>query len=203
MIVQECRSLSRKSYETIRKVARVLGLLVSTFSALEYGPLHYREIEKEKILALKTSKGEFDCKMLVTESMKIDLLWWISNLASQKRCIVHRNPQIVITSDASLSGWGEVNENEKFGGRWSESEAENHINVLEMMAVWLALRSVCREHRSKHVQIRCDNTCSVSYLNAMGGVKSDKCNNLAKQIWSWCIHCRTRFMDISHSCSRI
>ncbi|MEW8548334.1 MAG: reverse transcriptase domain-containing protein [Candidatus Thiodiazotropha sp.] len=197
LIVQECLSLSRKSYETIRKVARVIGLLISTFSAVEYGPLHYREIEKEKIQALKMSKGDFDCKMQVSESMKIDLIWWINNLASQKRYIDHGNPQIVITTDASHSGWGGVYEKEKFGGRWSDSEAENHINVLEMLAVWLALKSVCRDHRNKHVQIRCDNTCSVSYLNSMGGIKSVKCNSLAKQIWSWCIE-RDLWLSATH-----
>ena len=40
------------------------------------------------------------------------------------------------------------------------------------MAVWLALKSVCKEHRSKYIQVRCDNSCSVAYLNVMGGVKS-------------------------------
>ena len=129
LIVQECLSLSKKSYETIRKVAIVLGLLVSTFSAVEYGRLHYRDIEKEKIQALRMSNGDFDSKMLVTDSMKVDLLWWVNNLASQKRKITHRSADIVITSDASLNGWGAVYECEKFGGRWSNSEAENHINV--------------------------------------------------------------------------
>ena len=197
LIVQECLSLSKKSYETIRKVARVLGLLVSTFSAVEYGRLHYRDIEKEKIQALRMSNGDFDSKMLVTDSMKVDLLWWVNNLASQKRNITHGNADIVITSDASLSGWGAVYEGEKFGGRWSNSEAENHINVLEMMAVWLAIRSVCKEQRSKHIQIRCDNTCCVAYLNAMGGIKSDKCNSLAKQVWFWCIE-RDLWLSATH-----
>ena len=94
---------------------------------------------------------------------------------------------MVITTDASHSGWGAVYKNEKFGGRWSESEAENHINVLEMMVVWLALKSVCRVTRSKHVLVRCDNSCTVTYLTAMGGIKSTKCNETAKQIWFWCI----------------
>ena len=40
LIIQECLSLSRKLCETIRKVARVLGLLASIFSALKFGPLH-------------------------------------------------------------------------------------------------------------------------------------------------------------------
>ena len=197
LIVQECLSLSRTTTEIIRKVARVLGLLVSTFSAVEYGRLHYREIEKEKIKALKMSCGNFDSKMLVTDIMKVDLLWWVNNLASQKRHISHGNAQVVITTDASLIGWGAVYGKEKFGGRWSDSEAENHINVLEMMAVWLALKSVCKELRNKHVQIRSDNTCTVAYLNAMGGVKSQQCNNLAKQIWLWCIE-RDLWLSATH-----
>lgn len=47
-------------------VARVLGLLISTFSAVEYCPLHYRDVEKAKIEAVKASEGDFDCKMLIT-----------------------------------------------------------------------------------------------------------------------------------------
>ena len=172
---------------------------MSTFSAVKYGPLHYRELEKEKIQALRRSYGEFDSKMLVTENMKTDLLWWVNNLATQKRNIDHGNAQVVITSDASLIGWGAVYNGEKFGGRWSNSEAENHINVLEMMAVWLALKSVCKEHRSKHIQVRCDNSCSVAYLNAMGGVKSEKCNSLARLIWFWCIE-RDLWVSATHVC---
>ena len=48
LIVQECQKLSRKHMESIRTVARVTGLMVSSFSAVEYGPLHYRCIENEK-----------------------------------------------------------------------------------------------------------------------------------------------------------
>ena len=197
LIVQECLRLSRKLQESIRKVASVLGLLVSTFSAVEFGPLHYREVEKEKIEALKVSKGDFDCKMMISDSMKMDLIWWVENLAHQKRHIDHGNPDVVITTDASHSDWGAVYNNEKFGGRWSESEAENHINVLEMMAVWLALKSICRDIRNRHVLIRCDNSCSISYLTAMGGVKSTQCNSLAKQIWFWCIE-RDLWLSATH-----
>lgn len=85
--------------------------------------------------------------------MRNELNWWVRNLAVQNRHIDHGNPDMVITTDASHSDWGAVYKNERFGGRWSESKAENHINVLEMMAVWLALKSVCRDTRSKHVLV--------------------------------------------------
>ena len=187
LIVQECSKLRKKHVETIRIVARILGLMVSTFTAVEYGPLHYRNIEREKIEALKSSRGDFDGLMLISEAIKSDLQWWIENLPHQKRNIDHGNADYQIISDASLLGWGAVFENERIGGRWSAIEAESHINVLEMTAVFLALKAFCNNFRDKHIQVKSDNTCTVSYINAMGGVKSQTCNELSVQIWSWCI----------------
>ena len=40
-IVQECSDLYNRSYAKIVQVARILGLLVSTFSAVEFAQLHY------------------------------------------------------------------------------------------------------------------------------------------------------------------
>ena len=44
-IVSECKKLLSKCQATIRQVAKVLGLMVSCFSAVEYGPLFYRKLE--------------------------------------------------------------------------------------------------------------------------------------------------------------
>ena len=41
---------------TIREVAKVLGLIVSSFPGVAYGPLHYRYLEQDKTAALTTSK---------------------------------------------------------------------------------------------------------------------------------------------------
>jgi hypothetical protein len=35
--------------------------------------------------------------------------------------------------------------------------------------------------------IRSDNVTTVYYLNEMGGMTSESLNNLAMNIWSWCI----------------
>jgi hypothetical protein len=56
-LLQECKYLYRKYQVSIQIVARILGLMISSFSAVEYGQLFYRKIEKEKIDALKLSKG--------------------------------------------------------------------------------------------------------------------------------------------------
>jgi hypothetical protein len=46
-----CNSLLNKHKPTIREVAQVIGLLVSSLPAVQFGPLHYRNLEGDKISA--------------------------------------------------------------------------------------------------------------------------------------------------------
>ena len=103
-IVEACADLYKKFRVRIRDVAKVLGLMVSTFSAVEYAPLYYRCLEKGKIDALKCCKGDYESIMFISDDMKKDLKWWIDNLQYQKRHISHGNPDIIITTDASSHG---------------------------------------------------------------------------------------------------
>ena len=187
-IKTECEILYSKYVAKIREVARVTGLIVSSFSAVEYGKLYYRKLENQKKMqALKNSKGKFDANMLVTSDMKEDLEWWIINVFDQFRIMSHGTPEITIETDASLLGWGAVIGQNKIGGRWTGLEQQNHINYLEMIAIWFALKSFKDEVPNRHVKILSDNTTAVSYINNMGGYKSVDCNEMAKTIWSWCI----------------
>lgn len=197
LIVQECRELYKRQYVKIRTVARVLGLMVSTFSAVEFAPLYYRIIEKGKILALKSSQGNFDSTMFISDEMRSELKWWIDNLATQKRHISHGNANLTIITDASSFGWGAICKGNRVGGRWNDQESQYHINYLELLAVSHALKIFCKSAENIHVQIKTDNSCTVSYLNKMGGVRSEQCDSLAKQIWKWCIN-RSIWLSASH-----
>ena len=115
-IVQACVDLQKRNHANIREVARVLGLLVSTFSAVEFAPLYYRNTEREKINALTEKRGDYESTMMINKAIKVELQWWIDNLSQQKRRISHGNPSIVITCDASNQGWGSVCENVEIGG---------------------------------------------------------------------------------------
>jgi hypothetical protein len=61
-----------------------------------------------KLDALKLSAGKFDTEMNITFNTKVDLRWWLDNLSFQKRVINHGNPDVSITTDASLLRWGAV-----------------------------------------------------------------------------------------------
>ena len=171
-IISVCTDLFNREWASLRDIAKVIGNLVSVFPAVEQGQLHYRNLEYQKIIGLKRSKGNFDEKIQITDKMKIELKWWINNIQSQHRKIDYGNIQLVITTDASMSGWGAVCENSRIGGRWNESETGFHINYLELLAVFLALRSFCRNKSHLHIGLNIDNTCAIAYINNMGGIKS-------------------------------
>ena len=98
-IVQACVELLKKVQAKIRDVARVLGLMVSSFSAVDYAPLYYRCIERAKIHALQENRGDYESFMFVTAEMKKDLKWWIDNLSQQERKDTRNNPNLVIVGD--------------------------------------------------------------------------------------------------------
>lgn len=77
---------------------------------------------------------------------------------------------------------------QKIGSRWSNDEKDNHINCLEILAVYYALKSFKDDLNTvENVKILTDNTTAVSYINSMGGIKSIECNRIARKIWIWCI----------------
>ena len=45
---------------SIRKLARILQNIVASFSAVTFGPLNYRHLERDKIRGLKYHKGNFE-----------------------------------------------------------------------------------------------------------------------------------------------
>ena len=197
IIQEECRMLCMKFQAKIRSVARVIGLIIASLPAVELGPLHYRVLEREKIEYLKNAKGDFEVLMPISEEMKKELQWWISNIHSQTKSISRGNPDITIKTDASLMGWGAVVGKHEAGGRWNQNEEENHINYLEMLAIFFALRSFENYVEGKYVKILSDNTTAISYINNMGGIKSEKCNGLAIVIWEWCLQ-RNIWLICSH-----
>ena len=121
-VISACVKLRNKNTDSIRNVAQVIGLMVSSFPGVEYGQLFYRSLEIQKIKALNESRGDFDQMMPVTDEMKSDMTWWIENLSSQKRDVTKADADIVLNSDASLEGWGANYIDRKIGSRWNEEE---------------------------------------------------------------------------------
>ena len=164
---------------TIRTVSDMIGLMVASFPGVMYGPLYYRQLEIEKVIALKQNQGNFEASMILSDLARSDLHWWIENVTDASNTAVRGNCAVIVYSDASLTGWGGV------GGQWTEDESQNHINYLEILACFLTLKAFCSQIKNCHVKTMIDNTTAVSYINSMGG-RSLTCNQITRELWVWC-----------------
>ena len=186
-IISMCTSLNEGDTTSIRYLAKVIGVLVSSLPAVPYGALHYRYLEHDKIMALRISHGKFDEFTSLSYNARTELQWWIANAHS---CIKTLNIQPytnIITTDASLLGWGAVYQSKKTGGQWTPEESKLHINVLELMAIFFGLKSFLTNVENSHIRIQSDSTTAVHYINNLGGVKSMTCHKVAKDIWLWAL----------------
>ena len=87
-----CRELMGTYLPSIRMVAQVIGKVIATFPAVEYGPLYYRSMERDKIAALRQNRGHFDRKMkLLSLEAKEELKWWMNNVSMASSPIVRKN----------------------------------------------------------------------------------------------------------------
>lgn len=189
-LTKAASKIKNSSSVSIRDVAQLIGFMVSNFPAVENGQLHYRSLEAEKTQALKTNAGNFDAVMCVSDVAKDDIQWWLGNVPNAKRKISHGPITHTLRTDASLEGWGAVLEGTATGGRWTLLEKALHINCLELKAALYGLQSLCSQMHNAHVHVLLDmdNTTAVAYVQHQGGSHSLRCNDIAREIWKYCVH---------------
>lgn len=73
-----------------------------------------------------------------------------------------------LKTDASLTGWDAVLDGCSIQSLWRGNRLSWHINYLEMMAVFLALKYFFMDLRDYHVLVHPDNTLLSSYINDKG-----------------------------------
>ena len=52
---------------------------------------------------------------------------------------------------------------------WTKKEASLNINIQELLAAELAIKTFTKEEKPRSIHIRIDNTTALSYLVKMGG----------------------------------
>ena len=78
----------------------------ASFPGVQLGPLHYRNLEINKNIALREHKGDFDAMMRISKQSYTELQWWVTNVHTAYKPISTPPIDITIYSDVSLEGWG-------------------------------------------------------------------------------------------------
>jgi hypothetical protein len=84
-----CAKLLRAKTITIRMLATALGKFSSSFLAMPFGKLHYRNLERHKTVALRYNAGKFDKYTTLPYNCLHEIVWWKDNVMSGVSPIMH------------------------------------------------------------------------------------------------------------------
>ena len=168
-LVEDCKDLILEKSASVRTLSQIIGKLTSTMQAVLPAPLHYRHLQMLQVKGLLEGK-EYNSVVPLNMECRNDHQWWIDQLSIWNgRSLISRSPDLIITTDASLKGWGAVCQGVHTRGLWTQEESLLHINALELKAALFALRALSKSRRKLHVHLRMDNRTAVAYLLKMGG----------------------------------
>ena len=175
--------LLRTKSITIQQLAVFIGNLVAADVAMKNAPLYYKDLEIARNKALAIHRGNYQAPLRLNRNLRKLISWWFNNITTQFRNIVIPDPDLHIFSDASLTGWGGKCDDITTGGHWDHSE-NSHINVLELKAALLSLKSLCRNVIDSHIRLHMDNTSAVACINKVGSTK-EPLLEVTKDIFEW------------------
>lgn len=186
-IRHELRRTLGKPTISLRQLARVVGLFSSSIQAIFLGPLHYRALQRLKASHLR--KGLTYSQFIpLSEEAKTELRWWISHLEAWNGwAIFESQPDQVIESDASGSGWGAHCGDISSCGKWSSAEQGLQINCLELMAGSFAVKCWTKDKAQCCVLLKMDNVAAIHYINHLEGTRFGALLDLAQDLWMYCL----------------
>ena len=137
----EARKLSAATSTVARKLSQFLGKLNAATRVVPVAPLFYRNLQAALGRALEMGDQDYSVSVQITPSMREELQWWETHLSQWNgKTLVTEKPSIVIETDASNRGWGATSQGLRTGGPWSKTESKLHINCLEALAAFLAVK---------------------------------------------------------------
>ncbi|XP_056116181.1 uncharacterized protein LOC130092365 [Rhinichthys klamathensis goyatoka] len=171
---------------SFRTCLRLLGLMASALIVIPLGRLFMREFQRWVASLRLDPLRHCRRRVRVTSEAVFALRQW-----RHPTFLVQGVPmgvvqaRKVITTDASLYGWGGMYEGRIVNGRWGHHLINLHINYLEMLAVFLTMKHFLPFLKGHHVLVRTDNTTVVAYINRQGGLRSLPLHMLARKLILW------------------
>ncbi len=171
---------------TVKQFQRLLGLMAAASNMIPFGLLYMRPLQwwlKSK--GFSPRGNPFRMIKVTRRCLRALDMWRKPWFLSQGPVLGAPCRRVTLATDASLTGWGAVMSGHPARGLWSGHHLTWHINCLEMLAVFRALKHFLPDLRNHNVLVRTDNTAVVSYINHQGGLRSRPLCKLAHQILVW------------------
>ncbi|KAI2664621.1 Transposon Ty3-G Gag-Pol polyprotein [Labeo rohita] len=171
---------------TVKQFQQLLGLMAAASNVIPFGLLYMRPLQWWlKTRGFSPRGNPFRMIKVTRRCLRALDMWRNPWFLSQGPVLGAPCRRVTLATDASLTGWGAVMSGHTARGLWRGHQLTWHINCLEMLAVFQALKHFLPDLRDRHVLVRTDNTSVVSYINHQGGLRSRPLYKLAHQILVW------------------
>ena len=129
----------------------ILGHLASLKRLVPHGRLRMRSLQWHLKMQWSPESDPPSLPVALPEEARRDLSWWMvkGHLLTGVRFGTPA-PDLHLYSDASSSGWGAHLLNQNVSGVWSDQEKLQHINLLEMKALFLGLQAFREDVMGHH-----------------------------------------------------
>jgi hypothetical protein len=139
----------------LKTFQRLLGLMAAAAPVCRLGLLHMRPLQHWLQGRVQPRAWRAGTERLVITRSCLETLapWFGTTMFEQGSALGRVVRRVVVTTDASLSGWGALCDGRPAFGTWTGDRTRWHINCLEMEAVHLALRGfppICERPSCSH-----------------------------------------------------
>ena len=189
-LILTIKKIMSAKHVSARTFLSLLGKLSAAADLVLLVRLHLRPLHMCLLSVWKPHILPLDHPISINGMIRSHLQWWINPIRFEAGTSIHPpDPEFFLYTDASHYGWGAHLEPTtlSFHGRWTENQSQLHINMLDMMAIRLALKQAKTFIHHSCIMISTDNTTVVSYINKEGGTHSP---DLCVEVWkilNWCL----------------
>ena len=142
-LILTIKKIMSAKHVSARTFLSLLGKLSAAADLVLLGRLHLRPLQLCLLSVWKPHILPLDHPISINGMIRSHLQWWINPIRFETGTSIHPpDPEFFLYTDASHYGWGAHLEPTtlSFHGRWTENQSQLHINMLEMMAIRLALK---------------------------------------------------------------
>ena len=179
--------LSNQQSATARDLSSLLGQMESLAPLLHLGRLHKRPFQRAFRERWEQASQSWDTLVPLDGWLEETTQQWLDQVWLSQGVPIHLpDGELDLYTDASHIGWGAHVDSLVASGQWSPTEAQWHINLLELEAVARALQEFLPTLTGKAVRLFTDNTTVAFYVNKQGGARSQPLSVKAERILLWC-----------------
>ena len=170
-----------------RVLASLLGMMESLSLLLPLGRLHKRQFQRFFLIEWGRTGKSWSHHIPLDDQFSLAVAQWQDqSWLTQGVPIAPPQAQEILFTDASQVGWGAHMGDLTASGTWPPCLAQAHINLLELEAVWMALKAFVEAAEGKHVLLNTDNTTVAAYVNKQGGAHSFTLSKRVEAMLLWC-----------------